>query len=208
MIEDTDALQLGDTAAVEARYITFCAMFGPQRVALAHGRMKAEARNEAMQRFATGDARLLVATTVVEVGVDVRDATIIVIEQAERFGLAQLHQLRGRVGRGDAASSCVLLYSDNAGEEALSRLNVLRESNDGFAIAEEDLRLRGGGDLLGLRQSGVPKFLFIDLGAHQAMIAKARQDAADIVRDNPTLEGARGEALKLLLGLFGYDYGF
>ena len=129
-----------------------------QRVSLVHGRMSADEKDEAMDDFKSGRTRVLVATTVIEVGVDVPDATIIVIEHAERFGLAQLHQLRGRVGRGDKPSSCVLLYKGPLGETAGARLNIMRETNDGFLIAEEDLRLRGGGEILGTRQSGTPGF--------------------------------------------------
>lgn len=191
-------------AAAEARFTLFKAMFGPQ-VALVHGRMKADRREAEMARFASGEARVLVATTVIEVGVDVRDATIIVIEQAERFGLAQLHQLRGRVGRGDQASACVLLYSDNAGEESVTRLMSLRDNEDGFRIAEEDLRQRGGGDLLGTRQSGLPQFYFLDLVLHRQLIADARELASRIARENPSLEGQA--ALQTLLALYGYEYG-
>lgn len=208
MIEESEAsLLASDTAAAETRYRRFADIFGTQ-AGLVHGRMPPEAREAAMRRFAGGEHRLLVATTVVEVGVDVSDATIIIIERAERFGLAQLHQLRGRVGRGEKPSSCVLLYSDGSGEEARGRLSSLRESNDGFFIAEKDLQLRGGGDLLGTRQSGMPRFRFTDLLLHAPLIAEARAFAAKIARENNTLEGETGKSLKLLLGLYGYESGY
>jgi ATP-dependent DNA helicase RecG len=195
----------GDLAAAETRFREFKKRFGDV-VGLVHGRMKSDVRNEEMQRFSSGELRLLVATTVIEVGVDVRDATIIVIEQSERFGLSQLHQLRGRVGRGNKASACVLLYSDRAGDVARSRLAILRDSNDGFAIAEADLNIRGGGDLLGTRQSGLPRFIFTDLVRHQALLEHARDDAANLVATDPHLQGQRGVALEILLQLFGFEF--
>jgi ATP-dependent DNA helicase RecG len=201
-----DELQLtpeSDLAAAQTRYTEFKARFG-DIVGMVHGKMKADARDEEMQRFASGQTRLLVATTVVEVGVDVRDATIMVIEQSERFGLSQLHQLRGRVGRGSKASSCVLLFSDKAGEVARSRLSILRDSEDGFVIAEADLEIRGGGDLLGTRQSGLPRFIFTDMLRHQALLEHARDDAAHILASDAQLTTTRGNALTLLLQLFGF----
>ncbi len=194
----------GDLAAAETRYREFKTRFGDV-VGLVHGRMKADARDEEMQRFASGQTRLLVATTVVEVGVDVRDATIMVIEQSERFGLSQLHQLRGRVGRGSKPSSCVLLFADKSGEVARSRLTILRDSNDGFVIAEADLTIRGGGDLLGTRQSGLPRFIFTDLIRHQALLEHARDDAALVLKHDSELASPRGQALLLLLQLFGFE---
>ena len=207
LIEDGDVLAATDVAAAEARFSTFRALFGEQ-VALVHGRMKAPARHEALRQFASGGARLLVATTVVEVGVDVPDATIIIIEQAERFGLSQLHQLRGRVGRADKASACVLLYSDNAVETARARLSAVRDTEDGFAIAEADLAIRGSGELLGTRQSGLPRFRFIDLALHQKLIAEARADAIAMLKQDPALASPRGQALKMLLALYGYTHDF
>ncbi|MGE0755347.1 MAG: ATP-dependent DNA helicase RecG [Alphaproteobacteria bacterium] len=194
-----------DIAAAELRYTEFRARFGDS-VGLVHGRMKIAERNTAMQDFASGKTRLLVATTVVEVGVDVRDATIIVIEKAERFGLSQLHQLRGRVGRGDKASACVLLYSDNTNEIGMKRLSVLRDSEDGFHIAEMDLALRGGGDLLGVRQSGLPKTIFADLFIHHELLMKARQQAAAELMADAALQTGRGPALQMLMQLFNKDY--
>jgi ATP-dependent DNA helicase RecG len=148
---------------------------------------------------------LLVATTVIEVGVDVPDATVMVIEHAERFGLAQLHQLRGRIGRGSKPSTCLLLYADEPGETARARLAILRETDDGFRIAEEDLRLRGAGDLLGTRQSGLPEFRLASLEHHSDLLAIARDDIKLIIDRDPTLETERGEALRILLYLFERD---
>ena len=146
-----------------------------------------------------------VMTTVIEVGVDVPDASIMVIEHAERFGLAQLHQLRGRVGRGDKASSCLLLYGSPLSATAQARLNVMRETEDGFRIAEEDLKLRGGGDLLGTRQSGTPGFHLARPEFHADLLEAARDDAKLIMETDPGLRGPRGEALRLLLYLFGRE---
>jgi ATP-dependent DNA helicase RecG len=142
---------------------------------------------------------------VIEVGVNVPEATIMVIEHAERFGLAQLHQLRGRVGRGSAKSSCLLLYQAPLGETAKARLQILRETEDGFRIAEEDLRLRGGGEVLGTRQSGLPEFRLADLAVHGDLLAMARDDAQLMVDRDLTLKTERGEALRLLLYLFHQD---
>jgi len=158
-----------------------------------------------MARFAAGETQLLVATTVVEVGVDVPEATIMVIENAERFGLSQLHQLRGRVGRGREASTCILLYREPAGETATARLRVIRETTDGFRIAEEDLRLRGEGDVLGTRQSGLPGFRIARPEIHGSLVAQARDEALRILQDDPKLAGERSEALRCLLYLFERD---
>ncbi len=210
LIEDNsnqDSLDItpeNDIAAAKSRYTEFKARFGDM-VGLVHGQMKGDERDEVMHDFAAGKTRLLVATTVVEVGVDVRDATIIVIEKAERFGLSQLHQLRGRVGRGDKASSCVLLFSDSMGEVARSRLTILRESDDGFRIAEADLAIRGGGDLLGTRQSGLPRFIFTDLFEHQELLEQARTDIIQFLESEKAMETPRGKALEILLQLFKYE---
>jgi len=193
-----------DIAAAETRYTEFLTRFG-NCVGIVHGRMKSEDRDAEMKRFASGQTRLLVATTVVEVGVDVRDATIMVIEKSERFGLSQLHQLRGRVGRGNKQSSCVLLCSDHVSEISRMRLSTLRDSEDGFAIAEADLQIRGGGDLLGSRQSGLPRFIFMDLLEHRELLEHARGDAEALLKANPDLSGQRGNALHLLLQLFGSE---
>ena len=154
--------------------------------------MKGAEKDAAMARFAAGETRLLVATTVIEVGVDVPEATIMVIEHAERFGLAQLHQLRGRIGRGSGHSTCLLLYRAPLGETAKARLAVLRETEDGFRIAEEDLKLRGEGDLLGTRQSGLPGFTIARIETHGKYLGAARDDAALILAREPTLNDARG----------------
>ena len=176
-----------------------------ERVGLVHGKQKAAERDAAMAAFAAGDLDILVATTVIEVGVNVPEATVMVVEHAERFGLAQLHQLRGRVGRGAAKSNCVLLYQAPLGETAKARLQILRETEDGFRIAEEDLRLRGGGELLGTRQSGLPGFHYADLAVHGDLLAMARDDARLIVERDPQLKSERGEALRMLLYLFRQD---
>jgi ATP-dependent DNA helicase RecG len=158
-----------------------------------------------MERFASGETRLLVATTVIEVGVDVPQASVMVIEHAERFGLAQLHQLRGRIGRGAERSSCILLYKPPLGPTAKARLAILRETDDGFRIAEEDLRLRGQGDVLGVRQSGMPGFRVARIEAHAALLPAARDDAALVLTRDPKLQSPRGQALRQLLYLFARD---
>jgi ATP-dependent DNA helicase RecG len=193
-----------DLAAAEERFAALKEHFGAM-VDLVHGRMKGGEKDRAMERFAAGETRLLVATTVIEVGVDVPEATVIVIEHAERFGLAQLHQLRGRIGRGSEHSSCLLLYKGPLGETAKARLNIMRETEDGFRIAEEDLRLRGEGDVLGTRQSGMPGFRVARIETHGKLIGAARDDAALMLARDPTLASARGQALRHLLYLFERD---
>ena len=190
-----------DLAAAEARFAELESAF-PGEIGLVHGRMRGTAKDAVMHRFQAGDIKLLVATTVIEVGVDVPEATVMVIDNAERFGLAQLHQLRGRVGRGSGRSTCVLLYQGRLGETARNRLAILRDTEDGFRIAEEDLRLRGSGELLGTRQSGMPSFRLADLGAHGDLIATARDDAGLVLACDPNLATPRGQALRLLLYLF------
>jgi ATP-dependent DNA helicase RecG len=167
--------------------------------------MKGTDKDAAMARFASGETRLLVATTVIEVGVDVPEATVMVIEHAERYGLSQLHQLRGRIGRGSGKSTCLLLYQTPLGETAKARLAILRETEDGFRIAEEDLRLRGEGDLLGTRQSGMPGFRIARLEFHGKYLGAARDDAALVMNRDPTLTSERGKALRHLLYLFEKD---
>ncbi len=193
-----------DLAAAETRFAELRAIFGPA-VGLMHGRMKGEDKDRVMQAFASGPVRLLVATTVIEVGVDVPDAKVMVIEHAERFGLAQLHQLRGRVGRGDKPSACILLYSPPLSANARARLAIMRESEDGFRIAEEDLRLRGAGEVLGTRQSGMPTFRLADLTLHRDLLDVARDDVRLILAADPALESERGRALRTLLYLFERD---
>jgi ATP-dependent DNA helicase RecG len=158
-----------------------------------------------MERFAAGETRLLVATTVIEVGVDVPEATVMVIEHAERFGLAQLHQLRGRIGRGAERSTCLLLYRAPLGDTAKARLEIMRETEDGFRIAEEDLRLRGEGEVLGTRQSGMPGFRVARIEVHGKLIGAARDDASLMLTRDPSLTSERGEALRTLLYLFEKD---
>ena len=193
-----------EVAAAEDRYKALVEALGPI-VGLAHGQMKPSERDKQMAAFQSGMFRVLVATTVVEVGVDVPDATIIVIEHAERFGLAQLHQLRGRVGRSDRPSVCLLLYKGPLGAVARDRLAIMRETEDGFVIAEEDLRLRGGGEILGTRQSGMPGFRIASAEVHATLMEMARDDAHLIVERDPDLATPRGEALRLLLYIFGRD---
>ena len=201
LVEESET---SDLAAAEDRHAALVQIFG-ERAGLVHGRMKAAARDKAMARFAAGEMKILVATTVIEVGVDVPNATVMVIEHAERFGLAQLHQLRGRIGRGERPSSCLLVYGDPLGETAKERLSILRETEDGFRIAEEDLRLRGAGELLGAKQSGLPEFRIAELPAHAELIAIARDDARLILAQDPELTSGRGQALRTLLYLWGQD---
>ena len=193
-----------DLAAAEERFTHLRDRFGDQ-VGLVHGQLNGKEKDAVMARFASGEISILVSTTVIEVGVDVADASIMIIEHAERFGLAQLHQLRGRVGRGSAESSCILLYRQPLGEIARERLNVMRSTEDGFIIAEEDLRLRGGGELLGTRQSGLPSFRIAMLPEHQELLAAARDEARLRLSRSPRLDGENGEHLRLLLYLFERD---
>jgi ATP-dependent DNA helicase RecG len=201
LIEESETI---DLAAVTARFEQLETRFGP-RVGLVHGRMKPAERDRVMERFAGAGIDLLVATTVIEVGVDVPAASIMVVEHAERFGLAQLHQLRGRIGRGDKASTCLLLYAPPLGATARARLQILRESEDGFRIAEEDLRLRGAGDLLGRKQSGSPGYRVADLALDEDLLAIAHDEARLILARDPDLAGLRGAGLRILLYLFARD---
>jgi ATP-dependent DNA helicase RecG len=201
LIEESENL---DKAAAEARLSHLSQRF-PGRTGIIHGRMKRSEKDEIMRRFHSGEILILVSTTVIEVGVDVPDATIMVIENAERFGLAQLHQLRGRVGRGPVKSSCILLYSTPLTDAARARLSIIRETDDGFVIAEEDLRLRGAGEVLGTRQSGLPQFRLANLSVHGNLLALARADAQSVLDADPLLRSGRGEALRVLLYLFERD---
>jgi len=201
LVEESEKV---DLAAAEERASMLKRVLG-SKVGLMHGRMKGPERDAAMAKFKSGETSILVATTVIEVGVDVPEATIMVVEHAERFGLAQLHQLRGRVGRGKDKSSCLLIYHGPLGETAKARLKTMRETDDGFVIAEEDLRLRGAGDLLGTQQSGMPLFRLADLAAHADLLAVARDDAQLVLTRDPELQSPRGEALRTLLYLFGRD---
>ncbi|UTD29114.1 ATP-dependent DNA helicase RecG [Bradyrhizobium sp. WD16] len=202
LVEESD--KIDNLIDAEQRFASLTARFG-DKVGLVHGKMKGSEKDRAMAAFAAGETTLLVATTVVEVGVDVPAATIMVIENAERFGLAQLHQLRGRIGRGTEASTCLLLYREPLGEMSAARLRVIRDTTDGFRIAEEDLRLRGEGDVLGTRQSGLPGYRIARAEVHGQLIPQARDEALRILEDNPRLEGERGEALRCLLYLFERD---
>ncbi len=202
LVEENEQL---DLAAADERHATLARLFGPGQVGLIHGRMKAREKDAAMAAFVAGETKVLVATTVIEVGVDVPEATIMAIEHAERFGLAQLHQLRGRVGRGAQQGHCLLLYAEPLGETARARIAIMRDTEDGFRIAEEDLRLRGTGELLGTRQSGFPTFRLADPLAHQDLMEVARDDARLILEMDPDLEGPRGPALRALLYLFERD---
>jgi len=193
-----------DVAAAEERYEALRKRFG-DKVGLVHGRLTGADKDRVMAAFAAGDISILVSTTVIEVGVDVPNASIMVIEHAERFGLAQLHQLRGRVGRGAAQSSCILLYKKPLSEAARARLGVMRDTEDGFIIAEEDLRLRGGGEVLGTRQSGLPAFRVAQLPEDEALLRAARDEARLVLSKDPTLTGPRAEALRMLLYLFERD---
>jgi ATP-dependent DNA helicase RecG len=198
LVEESDKI---DVSAATSRYGDLHAMFG-DTVVLIHGRMSSKEKDDAMDSFRSGAAKILVATTVIEVGVDVPEASVMVIEHAERFGLAQLHQLRGRVGRGGKAGSCLLLYANPLSEMGARRISKLRETEDGFEIAEEDFKLRGGGDLLGLRQSGIPAFKIADAALHADLLAVAQRDARVLVESDPLLVSERGQAARLALHLF------
>mgnify|MGYP000518612571 CR=1 FL=1 len=202
LVEESDVSEL---MSAEERYAVLARELCADNVGLVHGRMAGPEKDAVMSAFKNGEIRLLVATTVVEVGVDVPDATIMVIEHAERFGLAQLHQLRGRVGRGDEASTCILLYKGPLSETGHARLSILRDSEDGFLIAEEDLKLRGEGELLGTRQSGTPGFKIASLEAHADLLEIARKDATYLLDRDPDLTSERGEAVRALLYLHRRD---
>jgi len=201
LVEESEAEGIGHLTNATERFESLRERFG-DKVGLVHGQMKGAEKDRVMAQFAGHEIGLLVATTVVEVGVDVPAATIMVIENAERFGLAQLHQLRGRIGRGSEASTCLLLYREPLGEMSKARLKVIRETTDGFRIAEEDLKLRGEGDVLGVRQSGLPGYRIARPEAHGQLIAQARDEALRILKENPRLTGPHGEALRCLLYLY------
>ncbi len=201
LVEESEIL---DLAAAEERFDILQARFG-DKVGLVHGRLKPQEKDAVMQKFASGEISILVATTVIEVGVNVPEATIMVIEHAERFGLAQLHQLRGRVGRGGDKSFCFLLYTAPLSELGKERLSIMRETEDGFLLAEKDLELRGSGDILGTKQSGLPSFRLADLAVHAGLLATASDDARLLIEKDPDLETQRGQALRHLLYLFERD---
>ena len=197
--------ELSEKTAAEERFKRLRAELGEGRVGLVHGQLSAAEKAAAMARFQSGETGVLVATTVIEVGVDVPNASIMVIEQAEGFGLAQMHQLRGRVGRGAAASTCLLVYTPPLGETARRRLQVLRDTEDGFRIAEEDLAIRGAGDVLGTAQSGLPRFRVADLERHAGLMATARRDAQALIAADPALNSPRGQSARTLLYLLEQD---
>lgn len=204
LVEESD---LSDLSAAEDRYRQLAAIYGEDRVGLVHGRMKAADKDAEAMRFRDGEIDILVATTVIEVGIDAPDATIMIIEHAERFGLAQLHQLRGRVGRSDKASTCLLLYQAPLGEIARKRLDIMKQTDDGFVIAEEDWKLRGAGDPLGVRQSGLPEYRLVDIEAHLDLIPLANEAAKKAVYEDPDFKGRYAEARRILLYLFEQDEG-
>jgi ATP-dependent DNA helicase RecG len=204
LVEESEAEGIEHLTNATKRFEILQKRFG-DRVGLVHGQMKGTEKDRVMAQFAAGEIQVLVATTVVEVGVDVPQATIMVIENAERFGLAQLHQLRGRIGRGSEASTCLLLYHEPLTEMSAARLKVIRETADGFRIAEEDLRLRGEGEVLGTRQSGLPGYRIARPEVHAQLIAQARDEALRIMQTDPKLKGERGEALRCLLYLYERD---
>ncbi len=201
LVEESEVV---DYASAEERFRHLRASLG-DGVGLVHGQMPPGEKDAAMARFVAGTSSVLVATTVIEVGVNVPNATIMVIEQAESFGLAQLHQLRGRVGRGDAASTCLLIYQAPLNETGLRRLTTIRDTEDGFRIAEEDLAMRGAGDVIGTAQSGLPRFRVADLERQAALMALAQSDARKLLHDDPGLASARGQAARLLMWLMDQD---
>jgi ATP-dependent DNA helicase RecG len=202
LVEDSEKL---DAAAAEERARLLKLRFGEDRVGLVHGRMKGPEKDAVMARFAGGELGVLVATTVIEVGVDVPNATLMIVEGAERFGLAQLHQLRGRVGRGTGKSTCLLIRGQNLTEVGRARLSLLRETNDGFRIAEEDLRLRGPGEILGTRQSGDVQFRVATPELVQELASVATSDAQLLLERDGGLSGPRGQAARVCLYLFERD---
>jgi ATP-dependent DNA helicase RecG len=202
LVEESEVI---DLASAEDRFKRLRAALGEGVVGLVHGQMPAAEKDAAMARFQAGETKVLVATTVIEVGVNVPNATIMVIERAETFGLAQLHQLRGRVGRGEAASTCLLMYQAPLSDTGRQRLEVLRETEDGFVIAETDLRMRGAGDLIGTAQSGLPRFRVADLERQSALMEVAQSDARKVLADDPKLSSERGTAVRNLLWLMRQD---
>jgi ATP-dependent DNA helicase RecG len=197
--------ELSDMTAAEERFKRLRAELGEGAVGLVHGQMPPAEKDAAMADFISGKTQVLVATTVIEVGVNVPNATIMVIERAENFGLAQLHQLRGRVGRGAGASTCLLLYQAPLGETGRRRLEILRETEDGFIIAEEDLAMRGAGDMIGSAQSGLPRFRVADPDRHSNLMEIAQKDARKLLSDDPALTSERGKAARVLLWLMEQD---
>ena len=202
LVEDSEVI---DLSSATDRYKRLRAALGDGAVGLVHGQMPPEEKDAAMGAFQRGETAVLVATTVIEVGVDVPNATIMVVERAESFGLAQLHQLRGRVGRGEAQSTCLMMYQSPLSEGGARRLETMRETQDGFRISEVDLEMRGAGDLIGTAQSGLPKFRVADLEGQAALMAVAQSDARKLMADDPGLESNRGQAARVLLWLMERD---
>ena len=202
LVEESEIV---DMTAAEERFKHLRAALGEGVVGLVHGQMPPAEKDAAMARFVGGDTKVLVATTVIEVGVNVPNASIMMIERAESFGLAQLHQLRGRVGRGAAASTCLLIYQNPLSESGRRRLEILRETEDGFRISEEDLAIRGAGDVIGSAQSGIPRFRIADLERQAGLMALAQSDARKLLADDPSLESVRGQAARTLLWLMEQD---
>lgn len=194
-----------DLTSAEERFKHLRATLGEGRVGLVHGQMPPADKDAAMAAFQRGETSVLVSTTVIEVGVDVPNASIMVIERAEHFGLAQLHQLRGRVGRGEAQSTCLLMYQAPLSEGGQRRMDTMRETEDGFRIAEVDLEMRGVGDLIGTAQSGLPRFRVADMEAQAGLMATAQTDARKLLGDDPELQSERGQAARVLLWLMGQD---
>jgi len=205
LVEESEVIE---ATAAQERVRSLRKALGEEVVGLVHGQMPVAEKDAAMAKFVAGDVRVLVATTVIEVGVDVPNASIMVVEGAQKFGLAQLHQLRGRVGRGEAASICLLIYDPPLGETSEARLTVMRETEDGFRIAEEDLKLRGAGDVLGVSQSGLPQFRIADLESQSDLMKLAQKDARRLLETDPDLTSERGEAVRTLLYLMGQDQAF
>ena len=202
LVEESEFM---DLTAAEERFKVLCAALGDAHVGLVHGQLPPMEKDAAMAAFVAGKTQVLVATTVIEVGVDVPNATIMVIERAENFGLAQLHQLRGRVGRGKAASTCLLIYQPPLTQSGERRMGILRDTEDGFRIAEEDLKMRGAGNVIGTAQSGLPQFKVADLETQTSLMATAHQDARMLLQNDPGLTSPRGKATRTLLWLMEQD---
>ena len=199
LVDESDKM---DLQSVNQRVLDIQKYYKDFNVEMVHGQMKQEEKNKIMDNFKSFKTQILVATSVIEVGIDDPDATVIIIENSERFGLSQLHQLRGRVGRGTKQSTCILLFDGPLTENAKKRINVMKETNDGFKIAEEDLSIRGAGEILGTRQSGLPNFRLTDLNVHKSLMTQAREMAIKIVDKDPELSSDQGKSLRLLLHLF------
>ena len=199
LIDDSEIL---DVSNVNKRYRELSQLLPNNKIGLIHGKISQDERDSTMKKFLDGEINLLVGTTVIEVGIDIPDANLIIIEHAERFGLAQLHQLRGRVGRGNKESNCILLYNQPLTQNAHKRIDVMRNTDDGFEIAEKDLLLRGPGEILGIRQSGVPDFKFVNFEEHSHLIELAYKESKIIEEIDPLLKSKRGKNIRNLLHVF------